>query len=147
MFNVRVTNFRAVSFTGVVGFFDLELGEAAEDGTFSPAMVLYGYALKPRKAGGYWVQPPGKPRMKDGQPVIDEKGFKVYDPYYDLYLSETTTGGKALSASSKALRQEILAQAEAALNGNSSRGRGTAGTTTTQVVGVGAQPEDDDLPF
>jgi hypothetical protein len=154
MLAVKVVNFRRGPYGAIQAFFDVEIG-LEDNGDFQPAFQLRGYALLAKNAGGYWVRPAGKPRLKDGEPVTDDKGFKVYDNHYDVALEQGRGGAWGPSKLGRKLKDAIVAQATALLEEGAapkpkaaaSRG-GAVSTTGGKARGTPLPPADeDDLPF
>lgn len=50
-------------------------------------LYLNNISVKNKKDGGYWTQYPSSVRMRDGQPVKDEKGYDIRDEFYHPYVN------------------------------------------------------------
>ena len=167
MLKVKVINLRKGPWGNALAFFGIVIGTQSEDGEFVPVFQVRDCVLKEKKDGGFWVQFPAKLREKNGEPELDDKGFKKYDNYFDIAFED----GKPTKAGFKA-KDLIVAAAEEAYKaaGKTSEGRGgkgkvqakgkaapkggdefdeAAGDTGAEAHGspLGESEEDDELPF
>jgi len=166
MFGVKVVRMTKGDFKGgALAFFDVALGEQTDEG-FIGVFTVKGFVLKKKNDGGFWYQAPARKRLKNGEPVKDGDGYDVWDPYFDLFFTETSDGWKPSKAAWKG-KDMILEQAEAAYvaEGGKQAGRGavpkakatkaTAGAVKGKAKVKEEEPEDlpededddSDLPF
>lgn len=84
----KVHNCKTVSRNSLM-VFDLAVGYE-ENGTFVGVMDVRGCWLKQKSDGsGNYVSFPSKLRVsKDGEAVVDDNGYKVYDNIVDLFLEK-----------------------------------------------------------
>lgn len=170
MFGVKVLRMTKGDFKGgALAFFDVALGEQTDEG-FIGVFTVKGFVLKAKNDGGFFYQAPAKKRMKNGEPVKDDKGYDVWDPYFDLFFTEAGDAWKPSKAAWRG-KDMILEQAEAAYaaEGGKQAGRGAAPKAAPAKVKATAKvgaakgkakealppepeneeldEEDDDLPF
>lgn len=140
MLKVKVTNLRKGPWGNALAFFGVVIGLQGEDGEFVPVFQVRDCVLKEKRDGGFWVQFPGKLREKNGEPVLDDKGYKTYDNYFDIAFED----GKPTKAGLKA-KDMIAAAAEEAYHavGKASAGRGGKGKS--QAKGKGAPKGGDEF--
>lgn len=164
-FPFKVVDMRAGG-GNALAFFTVQVGIEGKAG-YVPVFVIKDFVLKRKRDGGLFFVPPSKLRVRNGEPVLDGAGFKVYDPIADLYGEKGAgQGGPDKWSPTKAafaLRKQILGDAEEQLKGlaaeNSGRGSAApAGVTETVAVAVGGDGgdegdlnplfgADDDMPF
>lgn len=157
MFAVRVVNLRPGPFGNALAYFNVVVGEE-DNGEFTGALVLKDFVLKYKKDGvSYFWQAPAKQRMRDGQPVKDQKGYAIWDEYMTLFAPE---GEKQPTGLSFDTRSEITTQAGKLYDAakSATTGRGGAKPAAKPVAGKrpaakaqvdAADPAElsDDLPF
>jgi hypothetical protein len=166
----KVHNCKAVSRNSLM-VFDLAVGYE-DNGTFVGVMDVRGCWLKQKSDGsGNFVSFPSKQRIsKEGEAVIDDNGYKVYDNIVDLYMEKGANPDKPdVRSPTKAawnFRKWLIDEATSAYNqlDRSEAGRGAApqaakaaGATTaakrpaaapTATVDVGDDEDSDDaFPF
>lgn len=138
---LEVINFRPYTKGATLGFFDIAI-----DQTF----VVRGFALKRKNDGtGYYWQAPSKKRLKNGQPVKDDKGFDVYDAHFDLYGEKDGDGNYKVAKTAFEGRTELINLAVAAYSASQTAesGRGPERPATVATAVEGAGEGEDDLPF
>lgn len=99
----NISQMRLVSFGSTVAFFDFEIGVQTDDGQFVPVLKVRDNALQQsNKDDGYWVSYPSKPRVRDGQPVINPATGKTqYDDQVSAVLEQKDGKWLATDASYK----------------------------------------------
>lgn len=114
-----------------LAFFNLLLGYKTDNG-FVPLLEARDFVLKRKNDGSsLYYQAPSKPRIRQGEHVVDDRGYKVYDNIIDLYGEKGAGQDKEKWSPTKAafaLRKHILDQAEKALKAmnEENMGRGSA---------------------
>jgi hypothetical protein len=140
----KVHNCKAVSRNSLM-VFDLAVGYE-DNGTFIGVMDVRGCWLKQKADGsGNFVSFPSKQRIsKEGEAVIDDNGYKVYDNIVDLYMEKGANPDKpdVRSPTSAAwnFRKWLIDEATSAYNqlDRSEAGRGETAPTTKTAKAAGA---------
>lgn len=148
--DVQVINPRKGPFGSVLGYFDVVLNNAIR---------LNGLAMKQKNDGSaYYFQPPAKARVKNGEPVIDDKGFQKYDAYFDFVLEQGAKGWFPTEEAAE-LKAAILAAGVEALElkaaGRGTKDKPAAAKGKAKAAAVATKTDDaddedfgdDDLPF
>jgi hypothetical protein len=74
---------------GALMVFGIGIGYEDEGGNFTGLVSIRDCWLKQKNDGsGNYVSFPSKMRVRDGEPVIDDNGYKVYDNFVDLYMEK-----------------------------------------------------------
>jgi hypothetical protein len=154
----KIHNYRLMS-SGSLMVFDLGIGY--NDGsTFIGVADVRGCWLKQKNDGsGNYVQFPSKLRVKDGQPVEDDKGYKIYDNVVDLFMEkganpdkpDTRAPTEAAWGFRKWLIEEATKVYKAASKSESGRGEAKAGAPRPAAAKpasrpVGASTRTADVP-
>ena len=165
MFGIKIKNMRKGPFSAALAFFDLGLGDTADDGAFTGVCEVRGCVLK-KGAKGFYVQFPAKKREKDGEPVKDDKGYVIYDNHFDLFIAGEGEDRKPTTAAWD-FRKELILAAQHMFEtpDDSNKGRGAAkpkaapkatpkpAEASGEIAGdeapspTGDDDEDDSLPF
>lgn len=153
---VKVDSMRTPNVQGVVAFFNMAFGYENEDGEFVGLFLVKDFTLKEKTEGGYFFLAPGKARMKNGQPEKNDKGYTIYDSYYDLYREEDGEGKNAPTKGAWNFRDVVLEKAVEHFEGlgkskaSKPKAKVTAGKKIQEQETEVESPfgdDDDDLPY
>ncbi len=126
-----------------------------------------------KDGSGLWFKCPEKPRMRDGQPVIDDKGYPVRDELVTIYLDpvekkptkaafglkdqilaaiqETwdglTSGAQGVGSAARAPLRTAPAPAGVRPGAKAQRPAGMGAARAPQVLADVNEDDEDDLPF
>jgi len=138
-----------------LAFFNVAFGQETDEG-LEALFVVKDFALRPKNAGGYWVEFPNKLRRKknsDGsyEYVKGDDGFTIKDNYFDIAFTGEGESRKPVKASLD-FKQQLTEAAEKLYDRLNTKGSGgsrksaaLAGATSSRVSeGTKGTPVDDD---
>jgi len=162
----KIQNCRNGGSASLMGF-DLAIGYTLDD-HFIGVIEVRGCWLKEKKdKSAKYVSFPSKLRTtKEGDAVMDQNGYKVYDNIVDLYMevgaNKESPEKRAVTEAGWGFRKWIIDEATKAYNqlGASETGRGPAKSASqpaamkakpaaapTRAVAAEDVPDDEDWPF
>lgn len=167
MFSFAIKNLKKGPFGKALAFLDVTLGDVDDEGNFTGVCEVRGCVLK-EGTKGFYVQFPAKARLdKESKPVMDKKGFAIYDNHFDLYV-EGEGDDRRPTPAAWDFRKDLALAAQHAYEAAtvSHIGRGAVkkaaaaptpkpaeaveeieGDEAPSPVGAGVGEDDDELPF
>lgn len=127
-FRIDPSRMRIIDKGALKAGFNVDFGNVDEAGEFTHLFTVTDFTLIAKNAGGYFMRAPGKPRLKNGEPVLDAKQYPVYDDYFRKAFVEAS-GRDAKAQVSKASYQLFDAIGD------------KAGAVYEALSGTGAKPK------
>jgi hypothetical protein len=100
-FRIDPSRMRIIDKGALKAGFNVDFGNVDEAGEFTHLFTVTDFTLIAKNAGGYFMRAPGKPRTKNGEPVLNAKGYPEYDDYFRKAFVEAS-GRDAKAQVSKA---------------------------------------------